>query len=83
MGYIIVHASNNNSITRVEISKYLNNEKLVEYLDSTLISHEGLAKRSIPENQEQLNSECKHFKYECKDGLSALYFIDEIRDLFG
>lgn len=82
MGYIIVHSNSNNSIKRVEISKYLNNEKLVEYLDATLITHEGLAKRSIPKNQESLNSECKHFEYECKDGLSALYFIDEIRDLF-
>ena len=52
MGYIIIHASGTNSIKRVEISKYLNNEKLVEYLDATLITHEGLAKRSIPKNQE-------------------------------
>jgi len=57
MGYIIIYANASNSITRVEISKYLNNEQIVTYIDSTLIAHEGLAKRSIPKNQEQLNSE--------------------------
>lgn len=83
MGYIIVRATSNNNIKVVEISKYSNNEKLVEYLDATLITHEGIAKRTIPSDQEELRSECKHFNYACQSGLSTLYFIDELRDMFG
>lgn len=82
MGYIIVRANQNNNIKLVEVSKYSNNEKLVEYLDRW-ISHEGIAKRTIPTDQEELRSECKHFNYECQNGLSTLYFIDELRDMFG